>query len=162
VVLSDPTNSHARSELMWCSTCALNGWTSPGDAWTPMHQVGHVLTTRHGVNHGTSLALIMSAWMEHFVAQKPVRYASFARQVMRVDPHGKTTTELAEAGIATFRAFIEGSGLPTRLSQVDVRESDLPAIVADVKKVSFSGDGVLACNPPVSESALLAILRKAL
>jgi hypothetical protein len=52
--------------------------------------------------------------------------------------------------------------VPTRLSQVGVREADLPAIVADVKKVSFNADGVLACNPPVGADELLAILKEAL
>ena len=44
---------------------------------------------------------------------------------------------------------IRSSGVPTRLSQVGVREADLAEIVAGVKKVSFNADGVLACNPPV-------------
>jgi alcohol dehydrogenase YqhD (iron-dependent ADH family) len=147
---------------MWCATCALNGWASPGDAWTPMHQVGHVLTTRHKVNHGTSLALVMPAWMEHFKTLKPDRYYAFARNVMKVNPHGKTKEQIADEGIAAFRAFIEKSGMSTRLSQVGVKESDLPAIVADVRKVSFNADGVLACNPPVSESELRGILQDAL
>jgi len=161
-VLADPDNEHARTELMWCATCALNGWASPGDAWTPMHQVGHVLTTRHKVNHGTSLAVIMPAWMNHFREWKPERYYAFARNVMQVNPHGKRNEQIAEAGIATFRAFIEKSGVPSRLSQVGVTEADLPAIIADVKKVSFNADGVLTCNPPVGADELLEILKEAL
>lgn len=161
IVLADPKNEDARTELMWCATCALNGWASPGDAWTPMHQVGHVLTTRYNVNHGTSLALVMPAWMEHFKALKPETYLAFARSVMRVDVHGKGREQLIDDGIAAFRTFIEKAGLPTRLSQVGVTELDLPAIVAGVKKVSFNADGVLACNPPVGEAELLAILKKA-
>lgn len=157
--LRDPD---ARAELMWCATCALNGWASPGDAWTPMHQVGHVLTSRHKVNHGTSLAVIMPAWMEHFKSRKPERYFGFARNVMQVEPHGKTREQIIDAGIAAFRAFIERSGVPTRLSQVGVTEAHLPAILAGVKKVSFNADGVLACNPPVNEAELMAILKRAL
>lgn len=160
--LANPCDAEARTELMWCATCALNGWASPGDAWTPMHQVGHVLTSRHKINHGTSLALVMPAWMEHFKGQKPERYLAFARNVMRVNPHGKTNEQLIDEGIAAFRGFIERSGVPTRLSQVGVREADLADIVAGVKKVSFNADGVLACNPPVGADQLLEILKKAL
>ncbi|MDX9866733.1 MAG: iron-containing alcohol dehydrogenase [Kiritimatiellia bacterium] len=161
LALADPCDAEARAELMWCATCALNGWASPGDAWTPMHQVGHVLTTRHSVNHGTSLALIMPAWMEHFKARKPGRYHAFARNVMKVDPHGKTRERIIDEGIAAFRSFIESAGLPTRLSQVGVSGADLPAIVADVKKVSFNAEGVLACTPPVGADELLQILVRA-
>ena len=162
IVLADPDDEDARTELMWCATCALNGWASPGDAWTPMHQVGHVLTTRHKVNHGTSLAVIMPAWMTRFKEWKPERYYSFARNVMQVTSHGKTKGQLIDAGIAAFRAFIEKSGVPTRLSQVGVNQTDLLAIVAGVKKVSFNADGVLACNPPVTEKEVMELLKNAL
>jgi len=162
IVLADPSAGDARAELMWCATCALNGWASPGDAWTPMHQVGHVLTTRHGVNHGTSLALVMPSWMTYFSAVKPDRYLAFARNVMRVDPQGRTDDEIVVAGIAAFRDFIAAAGVPTRLGQVGVAAADLPAIVADVRRVSFNAGGVLACNPPVDEAMLLAILTQAL
>jgi len=162
IVLADPRDAAARTELMWCATCGLNGWASPGDAWTPMHQVGHVLTSRHGINHGSSLAIVMPAWMEHHLALKPARYAQFARKVMGVCPHGKTDLEAGAAGIAAFRAFIAASGVPVTLSEKGVTEADLPAIVEGVKTVSFNADGVLASNPPVSAETLLAILRKAL
>jgi len=162
IVLAKFDDADARAELMWCATCALNGWASPGDAWTPMHQVGHVLTTRHKVNHGTSLAVVMSAWMAHFREWKPERYYAFARNVMQVNPHGKTNDQVCEAGIATFREFIDRSGVPTSLSQIGVTAADLPEIVADVKKVSFNADGVLSCNPPVSADELLEILKQAL
>lgn len=39
-VLKDPSDISARSHLQWAATCAINGWASPGDAWTPIHQVG--------------------------------------------------------------------------------------------------------------------------
>jgi alcohol dehydrogenase len=162
LALASPHDPEARAELMWCATCALNGWASPGDAWTPMHQVGHVLTTRHKVNHGTSLALVMPTWMDHFKLRKPDRYFSFARHVMQVDPHGKTREQIIDAGIAAFRAFIERSGVFTRLSHAGVTDADLPAILGDVKRVSFNADGVLACHPPVSGAELQAILKKAM
>jgi len=160
--LEYPMDTDVRAELMWSATCALNGWASPGDAWTPMHQVGHVLTTRHKVNHGTSLALVMPAWMESFKALKPERYEAFARNVMQIDPRDKTREQVIDEGLAAFRAFIDNVGVPTRLSQVGVTEADLPAIVADVRKVSFGADGMLACNPPVSADKLLEILKRAL
>jgi alcohol dehydrogenase YqhD (iron-dependent ADH family) len=37
VALARPSDADARTNLMWASTCAINGFASPGDAWTPMH-----------------------------------------------------------------------------------------------------------------------------
>ena len=147
VVLANPTDADARAELMWAATCALNGWASPGDAWTPMHQVGHVLTSRHGINHGSSLAIVMPAWMTYHKAVKPAPYERFEREVM---------------SIPDFKAFIAKCGVPTTLSEKGVTAADIPGIVEGVKKVSFNADGVLASNPPVTAETLAEILEMAL
>ena len=147
IVLANPVDADARAELMWAATCGLNGWASPGDAWTPMHQVGHVLTSRHGVNHGTSLAIMMPAWMTYHKSIKPAPYERFEREIMP---------------IADFKAFIAKCGVPTTLGDVGVGEADIPAIVEGVRTVSFNAAGVLASNPPVTAEALADILRLAL
>ena len=147
IVLANPTDAEARTELMWAATCGINGWASPGDAWTPMHQVGHVLTSRHGINHGTSLAIMMPAWMSYFKRLKPAPYERFEREVM---------------SIADFKAFIARCGVPTTLGEKGVTAADIPAIVEGVKTVSFNAEGVLASNPPVTEAMLAEILREAL
>lgn len=84
-VLKDPSDISARSHLQWAATCAINGWASPGDAWTPIHQVGHVLISRHKVQHGASLAILMPAWMNYMYARRPERYFCFAKNVMQVE-----------------------------------------------------------------------------
>ena len=147
IALANPTDADARAELMWAATCGINGWASPGDAWTPMHQVGHVLTSRHGINHGTSLAIMMPAWMNYFKRIKPAPYERFEREIMP---------------IADFKAFIAQCGVATTLSEKGVTESDIPGIVEGVKTVSFNAEGVLASNPPVTEQMLVEILKEAL
>ena len=147
IVLANPTDADARAELMWAATCGLNGWASPGDAWTPMHQVGHVLTSRHGINHGSSLAIVMPAWMKYHKRIKPAPYERFEREIMP---------------IAKFKAFIKRCGVPTTLGEKGVTEADIPGIVEGVKTVSFNADGVLASNPPVSAETLAKILKAAL
>ncbi len=147
IVLANPTDADARAELMWAATCGLNGWASPGDAWTPMHQVGHVLTSRHGINHGSSLAIVMPAWMKYHKRIKPAPYERFEREIM---------------SIAKFKAFIKRCGVPTTLGEKGVTEADIPGIVEGVKTVSFNADGVLASNPPVSAETLAKILKAAL
>ena len=132
---------------MWAATCGLNGWASPGDAWTPMHQIGHVLTSRHGINHGSSFGIVMPAWMAYFRRLRPAPYERFEREIM---------------SIADFKAFIARCGVPTTLGEKGVTEADIPGIVADVKTVSFNAAGVLASYPPVTEEMLTEILRGAL
>ena len=147
VALKDPKDADARAELLWAATCAINGWASPGDAWTPMHQVAHVITARHGVNHGTTLAIMMPAWMTYFKTVKPAPYERFEREIMP---------------IPEFKAFISRCGVATTLTEAGVTEADIPAIIADAQAVVFNADGVLASNPPVTPKMLDEILHLAL
>ena len=160
--LDNPADLEARANLQWASTCAINGWSYPGDGWTPMHQLGHQLTARHGVNHGASLSIIMPAWMETFKTRRPEQYLRFAKRVMDVDPTGKSEQEIIDEGVAKFHGFLDCIGAPTSLGEVNVAEDDLAEIIEGVARVSFGPDGQLACNPPVSRDDLLAVLRKAL
>lgn len=161
-VLKDPSDISACSHLQWAATCAINGWASPGDAWTPIHQVGHVLTSRHKVQHGASLAILMPAWMNYMYARRPERYFCFAKNVMQVEIKNKTQEEVIREGIERFRDFLGAIGVPQSLHEANITREDLPFIVEGVVKVSFGQDGMLKCIPPVSREDVLEVLKLAL
>jgi len=161
-VLVNPADISARSHLQWASTCAINGWASPGDAWTPIHQVGHVLTSLHKVAHGASLSILMPAWMKAFASRKPDQYYRFALNVMQVNPQGLKKEKVIEEGILQFENFLKKIRVPVSLSEVQITQSDLQQIVEGVVKVSFGEDGLLACNPPVSREDIMQVLKLAL
>lgn len=161
-VLKDPSDISARSHLQWAATCAINGWASPGDAWTPIHQVGHVLTSRHKVQHGASLAILMPAWMNYMYARRPERYFCFAKNVMQVEIKNKTQEEVIREGIERFRNFLGAIGVPQSLHEANITREDLPFIVEGVVKVSFGQDGMLKCIPSVSREDVLEVLKLAL
>lgn len=161
-VLSDPGNISARSHLQWAATCAINGWASPGDAWTPIHQIGHVLTALYKVPHGASLAILMPAWMEYMYPRRMEQYHRFARNVMLIPDGGKTEEETVREGIAAFRGFLKRIGTPLSLSEMNIPETGIPRIVENVVKVSFGNDGFLACHPPVSKEDIKNVLYQAL
>lgn len=160
-VLDNPADISARAHLQWAATCGINGWASPGDAWTPIHQVGHVLTSRHRVQHGASLAILMPAWMQYMYSRRPAQYFRFARNVMQVSVEGKTQEEVILEGIARFRAFLSDIKVPLTLREENITENDLQAIVDGVVKVSFGSDGMLKCNPPVSREDIMEVLKLA-
>lgn len=161
-VLADPKNISARSHLQWAATCAINGWASPGDAWTPIHQVGHVLTALYKVPHGASLAILMPAWMEVMYPRKKDIYFRFATHVIGICPDGKSQEEVIREGITSFKAFLKRIGTPLSLTDMQVKNPDIPLIVQQVVKISFGSDGYLACNPPVSQKDIIEVLNKVL
>ncbi len=160
-VLKHPMNISARSHLQWAATCAINGWASPGDAWTPIHQIGHVLTSRHKVSHGDSLAILMPAWMKHRWNTRPDRYFRFAKNVMLIDTKGKTKECVIAEGIAAFENFLRKIGTPSSLQAMNITQEELPLVVSDVVKVSFNAEGVLHANPPATEEDIATVLQLA-
>jgi alcohol dehydrogenase len=160
--LETPDDLEARGNLMWASTCAINGWSWPGAGWTPMHQVGHVLTSRHGVNHGSSLSVIMPHWMRYNKSRRLGTYKTFAVRVMDVDPAGKTDEQIADEGIDRFEAFLAKIGVPTKLSDVGITEANLQPILDGAVKVSFGADGNLNCNPVMTQDDVMNVLKAAL
>lgn len=151
-LLDNPANDQARGEFAWAATLALNGLTFAGCAGFsyPNHAIEHSLSALFNVPHGAGLSVVMPAWMKWYQANNPSQFTRFARQVFGVD----TATE----GIAALEAWFNTIGTPTRLGQLGIRESDLPAIVANVQS-SVTRFGIADLYTP---DAITAILRFAL
>lgn len=160
-VMVNPGDISARSHLQWAATCAINGWASPGDAWTPIHQIGHVLTSRHKVPHGASLAILMPAWMKYMYSRRMNQYYRFAKNVMQVNVANKTREEVVLEGISLFESFLSSIKVPLTLREENITLEDLPYIVEGVVKVSFGQDGMLKCIPPVSREDVMEVLKLA-
>jgi alcohol dehydrogenase len=160
-VLADPTDVAARSHLQWASIVALNGWSQPGDGWTPMHQLGHVLSARFDVAHGASLTIVMPAWMKHFYPTWLSRYAQLAERVFGVVRDGRSEEDVAVEGIERFETFLDEIGVPIRLSDVHITPEAIPALTDDVVKISFGADGKLRSRPPATRDDVEQVFRLA-
>ena len=159
--LKNPSDINARANLQWAATCAINGWASPGDAWTPIHQVGHNLTSLFGIAHGASLSALMPAWMKTFWSRRKKRYLDFAVNVMGIRDAGLSEEQKILKGIEKFEAFLKSNGVPVSLSDLKIPADKIPEIIEGVKKVSFNEDKVLSCNPPVTAEDLEEMLNNA-
>lgn len=155
-VLAEPDNVQLRGMMQFASTIALNGWLTCGvQGWTPMHQMGHVLSSHFKATHGATLACMMLAWMRFF-AHRPdnARFVKFAREMWG-------TEDLNKAADA-FEEYMRGQGVQTRISQFGCTEADLEELTQGVVDVSFSADGTLASIPPVNRDEVKEIYRLSL
>jgi len=82
--------------------------------------------------------------------------------VMDVDSAGKTDEDVIAEGIDRFVAFLDRIGVPTRLGQVGIAESDLQGVLDGAVKVSFGADGNLNCNPIMTRDDVMGVLTAAL
>ena len=162
-VLKDPQNVEIRSDLQWCSIMALNGISQPGNAWTPMHQMAHVISSKFGTAHGATLAIIMPSWMRYMWKTRKDQYLRFAKNIWGLEAATEADEEATILkAIDKFEQFIADNGVQTRLSQVGATKDDLEALTDGCVKVSFSGDGVLPSHTDLTREMVLDIYTNAL
>ena len=120
------------------------------------HGIGHQLGARCDVPHGVTSCIMLPHVMDFNMPVVKDRQAKLG-EAFGIDPRGMSVDEGAQAFIAALRRFVEGLGVPTRLSEAGVTKEDFPGIVEDALH-----DLVVATNPrPVRKEDVFAILEKA-
>lgn len=154
-VWKNPMDVQARGVLMWAATIALNGWMTSGTfGFTPMHQMGHVLSAKYNATHGATLACMMVSWMRYFENQPDnAKYVQFARNVFGCD--------LPEAR-EKFDNMMREKGVQTRISQFGATEADLDELTDTVVAVSFGPDGKLNGHPKMTREDIYQCYKLAL
>ena len=155
-VLAHPDDVQLRGMMQFAATVGLNGWLTCGvQGWTPMHQMGHVLSSHFGATHGATLACMMVAWMRHFAARSQnERFVKFARLMYDTEDLCRAADEL--------ETYIRAQGVQTRISQFGMTAADIETLTQGVVDVSFSPDGTLASIPPITREEARQIYELAL
>lgn len=154
-VIENPGDLEARGVMMWAASIALNGWLLSGTyTWAPMHQMGHVLSARYNATHGATLACMMLAWLRFFSNHKDSkRYIQYAERIF-----GSSINEAADK----FERYMKKYGVPTKISELGVKQQDIDELVEDVVTVSFNENGVLGSNPTLTKEEVKEIYTIAL
>ena len=129
VLLTDPENDDARSELAWASAMAENGILKIGKVTDfQCHMIEHQLGAYTNCNHGAGLAVIHPVLYRHIYKDGVTRFARWAQSVWDIAPKG-SEKETALAGIDALAAFIKEIGLPTTFAELGIpTDTDFRAI----------------------------------
>ena len=129
VLLTDPENYEARSELAWASAMAENGILKIGKLTDfQCHMIEHQLGAYTNCNHGAGLAVLHPVLYRHIYRANPARFARWAQNVWGIAPKG-SDEETAAAGIDALAAFIKEIGLPTSFAALGIPAgTDLRAV----------------------------------
>ncbi len=129
VLLTEPENYEARSELAWASAMAENWILKIGKVTDfQAHQIEHQLGAYTNCNHGAGLAVIHPVLYRHICKAGAARFARWARNVWGIVPKD-SDEETALAGVEALAAFIREIGLPTTFAQLGIpADTDLRAI----------------------------------
>ena len=154
VLLKDPKNYDARSELMWASAMAENGILKIGKVTDfQAHMIEHQLGAYTDCNHGQGLAVIHPVLYRHLCKSNVERFARFAKNVWGVSECG-SAEETAFKGIDKLAAFIKEMGLPTSFAQMGISED------TDLKAVADSTVLTAGCCKKLSREEILEILNE--
>lgn len=154
VLLTDPKNYDARSELMWASAMAENGILKIGKVTDfHSHMIEHQLGTYTDCNHGQGLAVIHPVLYRHIYKSNAERFARYAKNVWNVTD-GASSEETALKGIEALAAFIKEIGLPTSFAEMGISDD------TDFKAIADSTVVTAGCCKKLSKEEILAILNE--
>ena len=126
----DPQDYEARSNIMWSATWALNTLISRGKSTDWMvHMIGQALGSVTDATHGMTLAAVSIPYYTHILKDGQAKFARFARNVWEIRPEGKSEEELARAGLAAMKAWMEEIGLVMHAAELGLTEEMIPDVV---------------------------------
>ena len=160
ILLKNPQDLHAMSEIMWCGSVSHTGFTGLGrDRDFSAHKLGHELSGRYDVAHGASLTAVWASWARTVYTVKPERFANFAEKIF--DIQDGTIDEKARAGIDAMENYFRELGTPTNFSElgIGVQSEDELNFLADM--VTSRGTKKVATFLPLDKNLVLEIYRKA-
>jgi len=97
-----------------------------------VHAMAHQLGGFYNLPHGVCNAILLPHVCEFNLIACPERYAKIA-QLMGVNTEGLTVTEAAYEAIGAIRQLSASIGIPSGLTELNVKEADL-AIMAEMHK----------------------------
>lgn len=142
IVMINPSNYEARSNIMWAATLAHNNICGVGRVqdWAS-HKIEHELSSRYNVAHGAGLAVVVPRWMRYVSKKNPTKFYQFAEEIMKIP--GDNNAEKINAAIDKLENFWMSLGLPFNYEQVGLKKEDIPSLV---NGVAFPPDKELLGN----------------
>ena len=160
VILANPQDLHAMSEIMWCGSVSHTGFTGLGrERDFSAHKLGHELSGRYDVAHGASLTTVWASWARTVYTVKPERFAHFAEEIFGIVDG--SIDERARAGIDALENYFRETGLPTNFTElgIGIQSDDELKFLAEM--VTFGGTKKVATFLPMDKDLVFEIYKKA-
>ena len=156
VAVTSPMNYEARSNIMWTATWALNTLVGCGKTqdWE-VHMIGQAVGAVTDATHGMTLSAVALPYYRLIMPYGLEKFARFAANVWDIDAAGKTSEELAIAGLDALEAWMREIGCVMSIRELGADESSLSAI-ADATLTMTGGYRTL------TRVEILDVLRKSL
>lgn len=158
IACGQPDNYEARSNLLWTSSWAINGFLASGfsGAWS-CHPMEHQLSAYYDVTHGVGLAILTPHWMRRILCEKTIEmFTEYAKNVWGIEDCGNPY-DLAKKSIDKTEEFFKSMGIPGTLREIGIDNKDNFEAMAE-KAVKA---GLPKCYYPLSKEDVLEIFNAA-
>ena len=120
----NPNDYHARSNIMWTATWALNTLIQCGKTtdWL-VHSLGQAVGGFTDATHGMTLSAITLPYYKLILPFGLAKFKRFAINVWDVDPSGKDDTTIALLGLERLEDWMNELGLVMTIKELGVNES---------------------------------------
>jgi alcohol dehydrogenase YqhD (iron-dependent ADH family) len=133
-VIKEGSSLELHERLIMAASFALNLiFSLGGDFCGGIHQIGHQLTAKYGIDHGATLSIVSGAFFESQFESRKENLAAAAEFVFGVT--GGSVDDRARAFITELNKFIVLIGQPLKVSDwpgVTIRDGDVEAITKAV------------------------------
>lgn len=132
IVMQDPTNYEARSNVSWVTTWALNtfvGCGKGGGDWE-IHMIGQAMGAVTDATHGMTLSAVTLPYYRMVMPYGTAKFARFATAVWDVPAEGKTELELAEASLQALSDWMDEIKVVRHASELGLTEEMFDDVVA--------------------------------
>lgn len=134
LVLKEPENYEYRANVLWQSTCALNGITSYGRATSGdwgVHNIGHTLSFLYDTPHGASLSIVYPAWLRLQQKRIPDRIMHLAKLLFN--------TNSFDDFLLKLKSFFKQIKAPVSLAEIGIDKDKSQEIIDLLNKNKASG-----------------------
>ena len=150
ILLAEPANYDAASEIMWCGSISHNGITGLGRPFDfSVHGLGHELSGKFDVSHGASLATMWGWWAKYVRDVNPGRFEKYAKEIWGVDG--------VDAGIEATVNFFKSIGMPTCFTELGIGIQSDDVIEAMANSCVFYGGRKVGNFLPLEKDDLAKI-----
>ena len=128
VVLKEPENYEARSNIMLSASMAMNGFLRAG---VPMdwasHMISHEITSLTGMAHARALAIVIPMYLNYCKENKREKLLQYGRRVWNLD--SDNADYMIEMALKRTKEFFESLGFATNLKAYNIGAKEVDKIV---------------------------------
>jgi alcohol dehydrogenase YqhD (iron-dependent ADH family) len=162
LVLSDPADYDAWSEIGFSGTVAHNGLVGMGrqQDWA-CHGMEHELSAIYDVAHGAGLAVLTPAWMTYVYKDNVPMFTQFALNVMGAEGSLRDPEALILEAIDRLRRFFRRMGLPGTLQELGIGPEKLELMAKKATGAAFGEEHPIGGLKKLDWQDVLAIYKLA-